>query len=297
MIRVKPLCSWTSPEALFAGLRRQSQDGDGRWNDLWMSPSHRRPDFWFVVNAPRRHGAWRSQPHRPERTVLWSVEHGRAEWRLRYGYDRWQRDPRYRVVLDHARRLNWVQFHVGRSYRELRASSPEKTRTLSAVISSADRLDGQRRRLALLRDLEGRDLSFLDSRFDHYGFDNRHGFAHYRGALAPDRKESGLEPYRYSIAVEAVSEPNYASEKLFDCLLCETLPLYWGCPNLEDWLDPECFVRLPLDEPDAAYRTLRGVVEANEWERRLPAIRRAKRRLLDEYNVFPVLEQVIGSLA
>ena len=297
MIRIRPLCSWTTPEKLFDVIRRQSQDGDGRWNDLWMSPAHGRPDFWFVVNAPRRNGAWLSQRHRPSRTILWSVEHTQAGWRRNHGYDRWQRDPRYRVVLDHARRLNWVEFHVGRSYRELKSSSPEKTRTLSAVVSSAYTLPGHRKRVDLLRDLEQCDLSFLETPFDHFGFDNRRGLRHWRGPLAPYRKEPGLEPYRYSIAVEAVSEPNYASEKIFDCLLCETLPFYWGCPNLEEWLEPECFVRLDLDTPGAAWRTIRATIEADEWTRRLPAIRRAKQRILDEYNLFPVLEKIAGGLA
>lgn len=298
MIRVKPLCSWTTPEALFAVIAKQSQDGEGRWGDLWMSPHHERPDAWFVVNSPRRHGAWFAQPHRPERTVLWSVEHSKAAWRKKYHYDRWQQDGRYLAVLDHARRLNWVEFHIGRSFRELVASPPsgtdghEKTRTLSAVIGSAFDLDGHRKRIELLRDLDQRDLSFLATPFDHFGHDNRHGLGHYRGSLAPYHKEPGLEPYRYSLAIEATSERNYATEKIFDCLLCETLPFYWGCPNLEEWLDPECFVRLDLDTPGAAYRTIRDAIEGDEYTRRLPAIRRAKHRILEEYNVFPVLARL-----
>jgi hypothetical protein len=278
-------------------LRRQSQDGEGRWNDVWMSPRHRSPDFWFIVNSPRRHGAWRTQRHRPERSVLWSVEHSQAEWRRLHDYGRFQRDPRYRVVLDHERRLNWVEFHVGRTYGELLRSSPRKTRTLSAVIGSSTALPGQQRRVALLRHLERSDLSFLATPFDHYGRDAGLGLACHRGPLPPYRKEAGLDPYRYSLAVEAVCERNYATEKLFDCLLCETLPFYWGCPNLEDWLEPECFIRLDLDDLDAAYATIRAAVEADEWQRRLPAIRRAKRRILEEYNPFPVLDALLREVA
>jgi hypothetical protein len=293
MIRVKALCSWTDPHTLFERLRRQSQDGDGRWNDLWMSPDHRHPDWWLVVNAPRRHGRCLVQRHRPERTILWSVEHQQAGWRRKYRYSRWERDPRYRVVLNHRGRLNWVEFHVGHGYAGLKTHTPEKTRTLSAVIGPAYELAGHRLRVDFLRDLEGRDLSFLETPLDHYGHDNRLGLAHYRGALPPYRKEAGLDPYRYSLAVEAVDEPNYATEKIFDCILCETLPFYWGCSNLEDWLEPESFVRLDLEDPDRAYRVLRDAVEGDAWSQRLPALRRARRRILEEYNVFPVLERIV----
>jgi len=297
MIRIKPLCSWTDPATLFARLCRQSQDGAGRWNDLWMSPDHREPDCWLVVNAPRRHGAWRNQRHRPERTILWSVEHSQATWRRTYNYSRWEHDPRYRVVLNHRRRLNWVEFHIGHDYEHLKATTPDKGRTLSAIASGMYTLPGHTRRIDFLRNLDGRDLSFLATPFDHFGFDNRHGLTHYRGPLQAYQKESGLDPYRYSIAVEAIDEPNYVTEKFFDCILCETLPFYWGCSNLEQWFDPECFVRLDLENPDAAYLTLRQTIEADEWTRRLPAIRRAKQRILDEYNLFPVLETVVREFA
>lgn len=297
MIRIKPLCSWTDSATLFEQIRRQSQDGEGRWNDLWMSPDHRRPDFWLVVNAPRRHGRCLAQRHAPERTILWSVEHQRAYWRHKYHYGRWERDPRYRVVLNHARRLNWVEFHIGHGYGHLKAHSPEKTRTLSAIVGAAYQLPGHRRRIDFLRHLETRDLSFLETPLDHYGYDNGQGLAHYRGPLEAYRKEPGLDPYRYSLAVEAVDEPNYATEKIFDCILCETLPLYWGCSNLETWLEPECFLRLDLDDPEAAFETLRDAVRSDAWRRRLPALRRAKERILEEYNVFPVLEAIVREIA
>ena len=144
--------------------------------------------------------------------------------------------------------------------------------------------------------METRDLSFLAIPFDHYGFANPQGLGHYRGPLPAYRKESGLEPYRYSLAVEAVDEANYVTEKFFDCILSETLPFYWGCSNLEEWFDSDCFIRLDLDDSDVAFRTLREAIEADEWARRLPAIRRAKARILDEYNLFPILEAVLRDL-
>ena len=50
-------------------------------------------------------------------------------------------------------------------------------------------------------------------------------------------KSDGLAPYRYSVVIENVREPNYFSEKLIDPLLCLTVPIYWGCPNIADYLD------------------------------------------------------------
>ena len=50
-------------------------------------------------------------------------------------------------------------------------------------------------------------------------------------------KSDGLAPYRYSVVIENVREPNYFTEKLIDALLCQCVPIYWGCPNIGDFID------------------------------------------------------------
>lgn len=50
-------------------------------------------------------------------------------------------------------------------------------------------------------------------------------------------KGDGLAPYRYSVVIENVQEDNCFTEKLVDAVLCETVPIYWGCPNIETFMD------------------------------------------------------------
>ncbi len=58
-----------------------------------------------------------------------------------------------------------------------------------------------------------------------------------RGYLSFERKSDGLAPYRYSVIIENVREENYFTEKLVDSLLCKTVPIYWGAPNVEETFD------------------------------------------------------------
>lgn len=53
-----------------------------------------------------------------------------------------------------------------------------------------------------------------------------------------EHKADGLAPYRFSIVIENVREVNYFTEKLVDAVLCKTVPIYWGCPNIADFIDP-----------------------------------------------------------
>ena len=37
-------------------------------------------------------------------------------------------------------------------------------------------------------------------------------------------------------------EPGWITEKIFDCLRAGTVPIYWGPPNINDYVDREAFV-------------------------------------------------------
>lgn len=59
-----------------------------------------------------------------------------------------------------------------------------------------------------------------------------------RGYRPFGAKAEGLAPYRYSIVIENVREPSYFTEKLIDALLCRTVPIYWGAPDIDRFFDP-----------------------------------------------------------
>jgi hypothetical protein len=48
-------------------------------------------------------------------------------------------------------------------------------------------------------------------------------------------KKDGLLDYKYSIAIENCTEEGYFTEKLTDCILTDTIPIYFGCPNIKEY--------------------------------------------------------------
>lgn len=42
---------------------------------------------------------------------------------------------------------------------------------------------------------------------------------------------------QFSIIIENTQNVNYFTEKIVDCLITKTIPLYWGCPNINDFFD------------------------------------------------------------
>ncbi len=91
-----------------------------------------------------------------------------------------------------------------------------------------------------------------------------------RGYIPFEAKSEGLAPYRYSIVIENVRERNYFSEKLIDSILCETVPIYWGCPNLRDFMPVDGVVEC---RSEAEIRTAVAAMSEIEYAARLPALR------------------------
>jgi len=49
-------------------------------------------------------------------------------------------------------------------------------------------------------------------------------------------KKDGLQDYEFSIAIENCIEENYFTEKITDCVLTDTTPIYFGCPNIHNYI-------------------------------------------------------------
>jgi hypothetical protein len=55
--------------------------------------------------------------------------------------------------------------------------------------------------------------------------------------LPNDNKLNLFKEFQFSIVIENSQQSNYFTEKLVDCLITKTIPIYWGCPNISDYFD------------------------------------------------------------
>ena len=66
--------------------------------------------------------------------------------------------------------------------------------------------------------------------FDVYG--DRHNIEDARIG-----KEEVFGDSQYGIAIENFSHRNFFTEKILDCFLLKTIPIYWGCSNIGDYFN------------------------------------------------------------
>lgn len=112
-----------------------------------------------------------------------------------------------------------------------------------------------------------------------------------RGYVPFEDKADGLARFRYSVVIENIRERNYFSEKLVDAVLCDTVPIYWGCPNPERFFDPSGMI---LCETEADLRRAIEGMSEEDYTARLPAIR-AIQPVLAQYG--DLYQRVADALA
>lgn len=96
----------------------------------------------------------------------------------------------------------------------------DKNKLISAVVSSKAFLPGHIKRLNFIKSVQ--------SKIDLFG----------RGIREIPSKLDALKDYMFSIAIENTScDDNYFSEKIIDCFLTGTIPIYHGCIHIDEFFD------------------------------------------------------------
>lgn len=130
----------------------------------------------------------------------------------------------------------------------------DKSQLCSIVVSAKDTTTGHKLRHAAVKMIRAADLPV-----DVLGC----GYGEWV------EKYDALAPYYYSIVIEGESLDWCFDEKLIDAFAVGTLPLFWGCPHIESYFNPDGI--LPWHDLEQ----LRGLLlrlTPEYWHARMPAL-------------------------
>ena len=183
-------------------------------------------------------------------------------------------------VIDTHQLLSWT---FNKTRHNLVSLEPfEKPRNMSIVSSNKrfSREHEQRYQFALsLKNRLGNDIDF-------YG----------RGIRSFNDKWDVLAPYKFSIAIENSCNHNYISEKLTECFLSYTFPLYYGCPNVDDYYPKGSYEWIDITDFDGALELIYKInSNTNYYQNHLSNIQEARQLYLDKYDLHPLLLDIISS--
>ena len=101
----------------------------------------------------------------------------------------------------------------------------EKTKLVSMIYSEKTWLFGHRLRHIIAKTL-----------IPQMGYDKIDFFG--RATENPlELKSEGTNPYMFQIAIENAQRRFYFADKIYDCFVTGTVPIYWGAPNIGDFFD------------------------------------------------------------
>lgn len=231
---------------------------------------------WFVVFDEMRSKKVEALACPSERTILCTWEpvtvksYSRAYTR-QFGHLLTNRPPDAEAHPHYHLGRGYFPWFITRSKEEAKDFVlPAKTKLISTVCSSKQ----MKQTLHHARYVLTKHLSETIPGFEWYG----------HGVKFMEQKSDALDSYKYHVAVENHIAPYHWSEKIADPILCECLTFYAGDPKLGEILPPDSFIPIPIDNLEEAERIIKEAIQNNEYEKRLPAIREAKRLILEKYN-------------
>ena len=236
-----------------------------------------------------------------KRTVIFQMEPWIEDLSKNWGVKTWGEwaspDPQqFLKVFTHRTHLNNVQWQIDYPFYEQPIDNSVKLNRIATIVSQKNFDTGHQLRNAFIKYAEvNPSIDTLDT-IDVWGRENYHHYKNYQGAIKDDNKINVYGKYNYCFSAENNWEHNYATEKIWEPILCESLCFYWGYPNLEEYIDPRAFVRLPLEDPAAALKIIRQAMEEDWWSQRLDVIKQMKDKILNELGFFPLMERLLCSL-
>lgn len=260
-----------------------TKDDRGRWEDYQfeINNSVNIADFWVVhesidtvetVNCPRENVIFITSEEKTQ------IPEYPKKYLAQFGCIITSRDDikHHNVIRTHY----LAPWQIKKTYSELKSILVfDKTKNLSTLTSNSTWLEGHKKRYAFVNRMKGHFKDKLD------------WFC--KGENFIEDKWNGLANYRYSLAIENSSHPNYFTEKITDCFLAGSMPIYWGCPNILDYFPEKSLILIDINDYLGAINKIEEAIEENLFDKYFNYLKEARDLVIEKYQFIPALIQTL----
>ena len=279
IIRIKMICNWCNSKELCYEWSNMCEKGL-LWQNIEITWEDDNIDYYIIINYPQN----KDNFYIPKKTIIFQME----PWVAVKTWGEWSYpdESKFMFVASHKNHLNAVQLQI----RTIPVIFPQRYDNILSILSSKNHDDGHKKRINFIKHLESRNIDLIHV----YGRENYHKIKNYKGCVIDDSKEKCFEKYKYTFQSENNMEYNYATEKIWESICCECLCFYWGCPNLEEYIDSRCFIRLDLNDINNSINTIQQAIREDWWSQRIDIIRKEKDKILNKLGFFPTIKKIIS---
>jgi len=161
------------------------------------------------------------------------------------------------------------------NYENLISSEFLKTKNISSSVTKIDTNNGgtclypQRSKIASMVE----NVNFIDL---------------FNGNNSSPKRQDALIDYRFNIAIENEYQDNWITEKFYDCILTDTIPIYFGCKNIKEIYPEDGYILIDnidnLEEINDLLKNINDDAE-NIYKQKINGLREIKKRYFKEYNL------------
>jgi len=173
----------------------------------------------------------------------------------------------------------WVDTLDFWCYDNLKDKTFIKTKNISSSITKLNEDYGntclypQRFKISNMID----DMSFIDC---------------YGGGNSSPKKKDALVDYKFNLVVENEHGENWITEKFYDSVLTDTIPIYFGCKNIKEIYPEGGYLLIEdIDNLEEISNLLNNVDKNADkiYSENIDSIRRIKKRYFEEYNLLKLI--------
>jgi len=273
---------------------RQTPGNSGIWNDCHFFFEDTLPeyDYWVVYNSPLASEITKCPP---QNSLLVTGEPSEiltypAKFTNRFGHVITNIPQIHgKDVIQSQTGLPWrlgkkVSFEINpRGYLNyddfVTLDVPVKKKSISVITSNKTMIEGHRKRLDFVLKLQ----EYFGSEIDIYG----------RGINEIEDKWEAIVDYKYHISIENSSIPNYWTEKIGDSYLGWSFPVYFGCPNINQYFPIGSYQTIDINDFSGSVKTIERILNSHVYENSLESLQVARQLILNKYNFFPLVDEFI----
>jgi len=161
------------------------------------------------------------------------------------------------------------------SYDNLKNYNFTKIKNISSSITSLYKLEGpnciypQRYQIA---QMINEQLPFVDV---------------YGGWKNSPKRHDSLVDYRFNIAIENEYQKNWITEKFYDSILTDTIPIYFGCKNIKDLYPEDGYILIEdINNLEDVRNLLHNINDNAEkiYNQKITGLKKIKEKYFKEFN-------------
>lgn len=110
----------------------------------------------------------------------------------------------------------------------------------------------------------------------------------YSGGNSSPKRHDSLVQYKFNLAIENEYQDNWVTEKFYDSILTETIPIYYGCKNIEKIYPEDGYILIKdLNNLQEIKELLYHINKNSDeiYNQKITGLRQIKKRYFQEFNL------------